>query len=454
MPFVANTPESLIDRSDSKNPNTTCRGLTSSGRPCRRPLTAAQTLSNSLSPRRHQAVPDPRDERLYCWQHKEQASYSAHSSPGPRASATPILEVNERTSLDTLADRLGLIALQEKEGKRRKPKDGRSNSEKTGSRPAGQARPKHQSKPKQTGSLTFCFCFSMPINEVTPVARPSRPEPRPIQKADSSIPLPGSVSRKPRHSQVDNLSSPARLNASTASPGKSSYRSRKSTASHTAQLKDLIPDTLDAPTASALMTELARPYVETEEPGFIYMFWLTPSSITTPPPVDAARALLTNPTALSPGGSQARTSRRASDAVSAFAGATSTGPRKTMLLKIGRAANVQRRMNQWQRQCGQNIEMLRYYPYHPTASASAGGGERSGVSSSSSVLPRMTPHCKRVERLVHLELAGLGYAATRDVCTACGREHREWFEVEATRLEIGRVDAVIRRWVDWDEGQV
>lgn len=61
-----------------------------------------------------------------------------------------------------------------------------------------------------------------------------------------------------------------------------------------------------------------------------------------------------------------------------------------MLLKIGRAANVQRRMNQWQMQCGYDVEVLRYYPY-------------TGDSSGSSI---MTPHSKRVERLVHVELSG------------------------------------------------
>jgi hypothetical protein len=110
-----------------------------------------------------------------------------------------------------------------------------------------------------------------------------------------------------------------------------------------------------------------------------------------------------------------------------------------MLLKIGRASNVQRRLNQWQRQCGHEVEMLRYYPYLP------------GSQESSGVVPHMTTHVHRVERLVHIELAGMGLKANGGKCEACGREHREWFEVEATRGGIRAVDGVIRRWIEWDE---
>jgi hypothetical protein len=42
--------------------------------------------------------------------------------------------------------------------------------------------------------------------------------------------------------------------------------------------------------------------------------------------------------------------------------------------------------------------------------------------------------------------------ADREKCEACGREHREWFEVEASRSAVADVDDVVRRWSDWDEG--
>ena len=153
MPFVPNTPESFIDRSDSKNPSSTCRGITSSGRPCRRALAAASTKPLSFYPRKK--VPDPRDESLYCWQHKEQAANSARSSPGPRATATPIFE--ERTSLDTLADRLGLVDLQEKHVKK-KPLRPKAQPQYQGTPQV--TRPKPQSKPQLELSCLRCCRFA------------------------------------------------------------------------------------------------------------------------------------------------------------------------------------------------------------------------------------------------------------------------------------------------------
>lgn len=60
------------------------------------------------------------------------------------------------------------------------------------------------------------------------------------------------------------------------------------------------------------------------------------------------------------------------------------------------------------------------------------------------------PHVHRVERLIHLELAGL---RARDLgrCGECGKEHREWFEVEAAKEALRRVDECVRRWVLWGE---
>jgi hypothetical protein len=424
MPFVANTPEALLDRADSKNPNSTCRGITGNGRPCRRPVAAAASASLSPPSRRRPVTPDPRDEALYCWQHKDQAILSTRSSPGPRATATPILE--GRTSLDTLADRLGLVELQQEKPKRKPAK----NQQGAGGRNNGAPRPQ-KTKPKKS-QLSCCFCFSIPLEEANEQPAPSRPQPRPVQ--DTSAPLPNSV----RRSKQSAASLPQHLSPSQVSAARKSRASRQSNASQTAQLKDLIPDTLDMTTTSALMAELARPYVGSEEAGFIYMFWLTPESEAAPP-VAAAQSLLAPPA--SPRASSR--SRRASDVVSSFANHSGATDAKTMMLKIGRAANVHRRMNQWQRQCGYAIEMLRFYPYVP-----------GGSDSSSGAVPRMTPHAHRVERLVHIELAGMGLRANMGTCDACGREHREWFEVTATRDGIRKVDDVIRRWIEWDEASV
>jgi hypothetical protein len=202
--------------------------------------------------------------------------------------------------------------------------------------------------------------------------------------------------------------------------------------SQTSKYLSLIPDTVLPETAANLLKELSKPLAPTDEPGYIYIFWLTPESQSRPEA--AAQNLLAPPTR--PDMRQ----RRTSDVLQSFAtqsnragGSTS----KTILLKIGRASNVQRRLNEWQRQCGYNVSLIRYYPY---------------VSSTQPSTPRKMPHSHKVERLIHLELEGQGLRVSSKVsCDACGRNHREWFEVEATRAGINTVDEIVRRWSDWDE---
>lgn len=59
------------------------------------------------------------------------------------------------------------------------------------------------------------------------------------------------------------------------------------------------------------------------------------------------------------------------------------------------------------------------------------------------------PHAHKVERLIQLELRDSQVEVN---CEGCGKVHREWFEVEGSRAEVGRVDAVIKRWVNWSLG--
>ncbi|ROT40783.1 DUF1766-domain-containing protein [Sodiomyces alkalinus F11] len=461
MPFVPNTPESLVARSDSKNPRTTCRGLTANGRPCRRPIASSVSPTENLAPRvRKNGVfdDDPTDESLYCWQHKEQASLSARSTPARKtATISPIAE--DRTSLDSLVGRLGLVELQKKKrssgtgtirrhDKRPGPNYDDDKTIATSTATHDDSKPSPTiNRPKQSTRHLLCCCFSIPLEEIpeSPAAapRPARPGSRPITPSRRPRPRP-----QPRPVQdtthLASLTSPPNL--STQSPGRSSLKSTTSTTSQTAQYFSLIAPDTPPQTASSLIAELARPYADSEEPGYIYMFWMTPSSAPARPPVDAARSLLAPPSLSgpsSPGAAATSRQRRASDIVSTYArntnGGGDNGKPRTMLLKIGRAANVQRRMQQWSRQCGYDVEVIRYYPYLAGASEAAGR------------TPRMTPHCRRVERLVHIELAGRGFKARRPSCEACGRDHREWFEVEATREGIRTVDEVVRRWVDWDE---
>jgi hypothetical protein len=114
-----------------------------------------------------------------------------------------------------------------------------------------------------------------------------------------------------------------------------------------------------------------------------------------------------------------------------------------MLLKIGRAENVQRRLNQWTRQCGYNLTLIRYYPYHPTTLSETNLNEIPRT-------PRKVPNAHKVERLIHIELNGQR-AQGSGKCKTCGKEHREWFEVDASRDGVKAVDEIIKRWVDWGE---
>ncbi|GAB1314767.1 hypothetical protein MFIFM68171_04977 [Madurella fahalii] len=428
MPFFANTPESRLGRSDSKNPPSTCRGVTSSGLPCRRAIAA-----------------DEQGESFYCWQHKDQASASANSTPGPKKTYTPIVE--ERTSLDTLAERLGLVRTQS--GRPQNSTGGGKQHQ----RPSKIASP----KPKE---FVFCCCLRIPIDDASP---PPRPRPQPIQPA--TVSTPPRPSGKKHSSQY--LSPSPRP---SPSPGRPSRRG--SDVSQTAQFMSLIPHDASPQTASQLLAELAKPISEGDEAGYIYIFWLTPESEPSTPPAEAARSLLAPPA------TPTRNGRRPSEVLRSFArtigdedddeyvpdddyvpdrragddSRRSGGKKKThkndktnknnkkILLKIGRATNVQRRLNEWQRQCGYNLSLIRYYPYVPSGSPAAE--------------PRKIPHSHKVERLVHIELTGRGMrVADREKCEACGKEHREWFEVEASRTAVAEVDDVVRRWSDWDEAQ-
>ncbi|KAL2152287.1 hypothetical protein VTH82DRAFT_5471 [Thermothelomyces myriococcoides] len=452
MPFFANTPEARLGRSDSKNPAKTCRGITSNGRPCRRPIDAPSG-SNRLKPGNIR-TDDPSDESLYCWQHKDQASASTQSSPGPRMSHKPILE--ERTSLDTLAERLGLVRTQSDRPHKGSGRPGGNGAQ----QPAQLAHP-----PKPKKETTFCCCFSISFEDLEPAPRPS---PHPIQPMTSVSTPPRPGGRKESSGQYLSPPSPSRPRPGSSGQSSGRHSRRGSDASQTAHLMSLIPRDTSPQTASQLLAELAKPISPQDEPGYIYIFWLTPESEPSEAPAEAARSLLAPPSA--PSGR----SRRPSDVLSSFAreqvreelvddsdyvddgddqprsrGAggkkrTKKTKKKTILLKIGRANNVQRRLNEWQRQCGYNLSLIRYYPYVP-----------SGESSSSSAVPRKMPHSHKVERLVHIELAGRGLrVADREKCEACGREHREWFEVEASRSAVAEVDEVVRRWSDWDEGLI
>ncbi|KAL9054751.1 MAG: hypothetical protein Q9162_003949 [Coniocarpon cinnabarinum] len=227
-----------------------------------------------------------------------------------------------------------------------------------------------------------------------------------------------------------------------------------------------IPPTLDPKTTATLLTELSKPISASDEEGYIYIFWLTPDSKRDMKPSDEdAESLLEAPT------SRPQTDRsvsarkeellRAHSVVRRPASNTrgfnnATGPEgRTILLKIGRASNVHRRMSEWTRQCGYDLSLIRFYPHVPSSKLPSSphrpSSSRPSLSPAASTGIRKVPFSHRVERLVHLELSG--QRKKQDECETCGREHREWFEVEASRGGVRAVDEVIRRWVAWAEAE-
>ncbi|CZR54661.1 uncharacterized protein PAC_04545 [Phialocephala subalpina] len=432
MPFIPHTPESLLQRSDSKNPASTCRGLTSNGKPCRRSLSKSPSVSPTPSRR------GPSSPEAFCWQHQEQATPHGGATPQGIQSAT----IRERTSVDTLIDRLGLLDVEErkkeKERRHRKPVPGPQAERENGSpqradhrrprpdpekpRPIEQTSPSPERRrpPPQQSSLALLCCIGGRPDE-------GKRGPRPVSK---------------RHHDRKTASVPTHRPQATPKSSSTNIPPRppinRDPSSRTGEFLSLIPTSASPQTTALLLSELAKPVSEQDSEGFIYMFWLTPESAPVPAPADTASHLLAPPSRPDPG------RRRTSDVLNTFATTVpNTANKKTILLKIGRAQNVQRRLNQWTRQCGYDLSLIRYYPYHPTTLSETNANQAPRT-------PRKVPIVNKVERLIHIELNGQRLQG-KGKCNTCGKEHREWFEVDASRDGVRAVDEVIRRWVDWGE---
>ncbi|ELR09493.1 hypothetical protein VC83_00586 [Pseudogymnoascus destructans] len=433
MPFIPHTPESLIPRSDSRDPTTTCRGLTSSGRLCRRAIATSSppaTVRLSLQ----SPIGDILPSDGFCWQHKDQATSAQGLLPNGAKNST----IRERTSVDTLVDRLGLLEIKpEKTAAKQRRKSSQP-------RPILYASGTHYSEkqqhmntaprnPRKQHNITLLCCVGV-ADEDPVVARPAQIRNRTSHNSRSRPPNFQPMIQSPQLSQPPKQSRPPRpstgswekpINIDPQRP-----QPARGPSSHTQQLFSLIPKTTSPQITSLLLAELSKPPSHVDDEGYIYIFWLTPTSHPQTPPSEAAPSLLDSSPRLQPG------KRRTSEALQAFSSSTDREARKTILLKIGRASNVQRRLNEWSRQCGYNLSLVRYYPYQPSSPGLEVGA------------PRKVPYAHRLERLIHLELSGMRVRGSAG-CESCGREHREWFEVEATREGVRSVDEVVRRWVDW-----
>ncbi|KAF3396173.1 hypothetical protein F1880_006911 [Penicillium rolfsii] len=443
MPQISNTPESVLSRSDSRDPASTCRGITNQGRPCRRALASATTPSPASAPQKRAArngLPDMAS--LYCWQHKDQARSSNTTS---QDTITP---VKPRTSIDTLMDRLGVLEINDKPS-RKKPRKQRTSQS--------------GSSEKRRPRRTFC-CFEIADNDQD--HRPSAPVSRPVHARPSQ----GQWQRPSSRPQQIRVPSNAQHGAALQTPTRPSLpnNSHSSSSSHTPSLLSWIPKTLSPQTTSALLTELAKPFPNADDEGYIYIFWVTPQSTAKdaqpPVPKDVASSILPATSHTNDSLRPAAQPRSVSDSLRAardlnalMTNPTSNSP-GSIRLKIGRTSNVHRRLTEWTRQCSHDLTLIRYYPYTPTSASSSPARvpmsqqrASSNNNPATTLLPgRKVPHVHRVERLIHLELANL---RVRDLgrCDECGKEHREWFEVEATKEALRRVDECVRRWVSWGE---
>jgi hypothetical protein len=110
-PFAGRTPEALVGRNDSKNPSTTCRGITNSGRPCRRALASPKTRKSGVVAIVEDDDGDVEEASYYCHDHKAQAVNAGPNSDAQAtggAKKTELFPLKERNSVDTLVQRLGV----------------------------------------------------------------------------------------------------------------------------------------------------------------------------------------------------------------------------------------------------------------------------------------------------------------------------------------------------------
>jgi hypothetical protein len=513
MAFTGRTPEFLIPRSDSRNPATTCKGITKSGRPCRRPIDAKSSQDDGVLAV-VSVISEDDDEEIgaaayFCWQHKDQAEQlAARTTSGAQ---TQIYPLKERSSIDTLVERLGVLEVDEPVAE---PRRKRRESRTSGSRPPRRinrpatwdnvegplmsipgdvmaeekkrrerpSRPAPRKKEKKSFWSSLC-CGSTDDDDVVEVVRHRKKtshvpvtdhqEPSTPMQEVSSAPVRPHLGHL-RRSGITAARPPSITQLSSSVPGRKALGEKmarplnKTTRqdSETSRMLRYIPQNLTPQMTATLLAEMSKPISPHDDEGYIYIFWLTPDAVG-PAPSSTASTLLAPPSRPDQG-------RRTSDVLRQYSvkkpqrsrpdtarrrfGDANIAPiNETIFLKIGRANNVHRRMNEWQRQCGYSVSLVRFYPYVPSTASptpspqSSPGPRRQSYQNTGRAFSdnaRKVPHAHRVERLIHLEL--IEQRVIKD-CDACGKMHKEWFEVEATKEGVKKVDEVVKRWVEWAE---
>ncbi|KAF2824073.1 DUF1766-domain-containing protein, partial [Ophiobolus disseminans] len=414
-----------MPRSDSRNPATTCKGITKTGRPCRRPIDAKASEDDGVIAVVSIIGDDSDDEigaaAYFCWQHKDQAEQlAAQVSSGP---ATQLYPLKERTSIDTLVERLGVLEVDEPmQEPRRKRRESRSDNRTSGPKP-----PRRIKRPSTWDNVEGPL-MSVPSDIMAAEKRRTRPpKPAPRKKKPSIWASLCCGSADTDDDQVEVIRHKKRTSQGPVTAQQDS---------ETAILLRYIPQTLSPHLTSTLLAELIKPISPHDDDGYIYIFWQAPDSAGPAPDTSAASTLLTPP-------SRPDQSRRTSDMLRQYSvkqrqRSSDAAPAKDAIhLKIGRANNVHRRMNEWQRQCGYNLSLVRYYPYIPSTPTPSPQTSPAQSRRPSAQGVRKVPHAMRVERLIHLEL---GARRVVKDCEACGKTHKEWFEVEASKEGVRRVD--------------
>ncbi|RPB05639.1 DUF1766-domain-containing protein, partial [Choiromyces venosus 120613-1] len=521
MPFVPNTPESLstlLARADSKNPSTTCCGVSNTGKSCRRELTRAKSglpASGVIAVFNGQKV-------FFCEQHKDQ---SQNVVLRHTASFARKRELLGRGSMDSLIEQVELLVAGGKPGevtttttvtsrtKRVSPEDdpfisppkfAGPPSPPTSYQREKRRQQQQKTEKKQSFWSKLCCCCIPEGPEEDPHPRFKKEEAE-LRAAAAGIvendfnekrgkthrrgksnthvdfestpptpPLPMMYpDRKVVHSALVNHGQRNNSSAATSrlvaagrgmTPATPNYPSingfggRRNRGKQTIiRLQDmiltsipgnpLIPPTLTEKTAQRLEQELAKPFSEQDEPGYIYIFWLTDSPIS-PQPTPASTP---NPNG-TPNKSNGRSHQRnASDALQKMVNdAENAQQGQRILLKIGRANNVQRRLHEWSTQCGYNLSLIRFYP-HVSASSPGSTSTKLTTKALNKEVGKKVPNSHRIERLIHLELGDNPENRPDIKCDVCKKTHKEWFSVPATRAGLRGVDEVVKKWIEYGE---
>lgn len=493
MPFIPNTPESLSTiLSATSLPPATCCGVTNTGRPCTRVLKSAPSgapTSGIIAIVASQRV-------FFCETHKDQATNVVlrHTASFARRR-----EAVGRGSMDTFIEQVELLVgtpggttTTTRLTAKTKRHDGGggnvdpfSHPEKYQDAPAAEASPpspptgykrrQKQQRRKKPSLLRRLLCCMSSSGDEEDYSLSGKKQAEAELRVAAAAVVEGNIVKPARTHRKDNRESHVLFETTPPTPPlPMMYPNRKPAASAVAQrpntygamaaqgatpasgyfvdptadpatqFNSYIPPHLSQSTQARLRAELAKPFSDGDEPGYIYVFWLTDSPISP---------------ASTPGGKQTTAAALLKTAAAAESLPRNTASQPRLLLKIGRANNVQRRLHEWSTQCGYNLSLVRFYPHvsasaTPSPATTPGSRRAAGPPSTPflhTLVGKKVPNSHRIERLIHLELRDEDGRNPEILCKACGKTHKEWFWIDASRDGLHGVDEVVKKWIDYGE---